>query len=130
MDDSKNYISIDPDKLVHFFVTQKMRHLQGSEFKLLLLIYQMTYGRCLQEAQISLKNFVQYSGLAKNTVLRSIESLTEQDYILKYTHTKVFTYALNAEFFHRPEGSKMSVQKYHVIFKYTPKQEFEDIHLT
>tara|TARA_R100000908_G_scaffold61985_1_gene40732 strand:+ start:78394 stop:78786 length:393 start_codon:yes stop_codon:yes gene_type:complete len=130
MDDSINYISIDPDKLVHFFVTQKMRHLQGSEFKLLLLIYQLTYGRCLQEAQISLKEFVQYSGLAKNTVIRGLDSLTELDYIIKYTHTKVFTYALNTMFFHRSEGSEMAVQKCHIAFKHTPKQEFEDILFT
>lgn len=124
MSNSIQYLSIDPDEIVNFLVTKRMNQLSGSEFKTYMLIYHATFGSCLQEAQISLDNFARYTGLARNTVLRSINSLLEQDQILRFTHTKVYTYALNTVSLFGPGSAEIPVQKYYVTHKKTLKQDF------
>ena len=124
MSNSIQHLSIDPDEIVNFLVVNKMQQYSGSEFKTYMLIYHATFGRCLQEAQISLDDFARYTGLARNTVLRSINSLLEQDQIVRYTHTKIYTYSLNTVTLFGPGGSEIPVQKYYITHKSTPKQEF------
>lgn len=127
MNDSVRLRSINPDQIVNFIITDRMSYFTGSELKVYLLIYHVTFGRCAQEVQISLDQFVKYTGLARNTVIRSINSLVDQGHILKFTETRIYTYALNTVAIFGPGGSEIPVQKYVITHKETPRQEFSGV---
>lgn len=126
MNESVKQIYMDPDQLINYIVTNWMKDFSGSDFKVVMLIYFATIGNCVQEAKISLEQSVWNTGLTKNTVIRSLNSLVEHGHILKFTHTKIHTYALNYVSILGPGSADNPVQKYHILYKKTPRADFID----
>lgn len=104
-------VTINLNALLKLFIEGYMCRLTSSEFKIFMLIYQLTIGNGVQMASITLKKITEGTGLTKNTVIKSIRTLQEQEFLCQLTGCYPYKYMLNYSTIYTGYGSKYDLNE-------------------
>ncbi|MEP2009884.1 MAG: hypothetical protein ABJK35_06445 [Balneola sp.] len=92
--------------LLRLIIENYMPNMSSSEFKVYIVIYHLTLGAKVQMASITLNQIIISTGLTKNTVIKAITTLEDQEYIYQLKGYYPFKYMLNYSTIYTGDGSK------------------------
>lgn len=77
-------------------IDEKLPDIDGSSFKILMLIVRKTIGFQKTVDKIALSQFEKHTGLSKNTVIKSLKLLVDKQIIKKYNKGRISSYQVIA----------------------------------
>lgn len=86
-------------------VADNIRDVSNADAKLLITICRQTFGYHREDARLSLSELVELTGISRQGILNSLESLIKRGWVLRHPKGQSFSYSINVETFNEPVNS-------------------------